>query len=323
MINLFGHQITQNHIPTRMACKACNSVLVSKLDYLCPYQRFAPLRLDRWDSMVVSTIRATIPDNGVPASAAIVAVGRLKVPSEAILISRTVKLHRILIADSPEGKAARGECGLSRGRRWFGAELNIAKRCGVSFGHNGLFGSFDDVSCELPKRRFLCGGKASLLNTKRFSMWGATQGKGHMRMWTDGSVKTDLDGTVTAAWAVVFGTDRFYDNWEHYSKCQNVLQKLGALSTFDYVSNIVSAPDPLQWPDGSHINVDSSYLPELLAILIALLILPVTWDLDLVTDSESAIKAIAHATRAVRALVRSVSPFFVAYPDCVAHKGAA
>ena len=136
-------------------------------------------------------------------------------------------------------------------------------------------------------------------------MWGATQGKGHMRMWTDGSVKTDLDGTVTAAWAVVFGTDRFYDNWEHFSKCQNVLQKLGALSTFDYVSNIVSAPDPLQWPDGSHINVDSSYLPELLAILIALLILPVTWDLDLVTDSESAIKAIAHATRAVRALVRS------------------
>ena len=305
MINLFGHQITQNHIPTRMACKACNSVLVSKLDYLCPYQRFAPQRLDRWDSIVVSTIRATIPDNGVPASAAIVAVGRLKVPSEAILISRTVKLHRILIADSPEGKAARGECGLSRGRRWFGAELNIAKRCGVSFGHNGLFGSFDDVSCELPKRRFLCGGKASLLNTKRFSMWGATQGKGHMRMWTDGSVKTDLDGTVTAAWAVVFGTDRFYDNWEHFSKCQNVLQKLGALSTFDYVSNIVSAPDPLQWPDGSHINVDSSYLPELLAILIALLILPVTWDLDLVTDSESAIKAIAHATRAVRALVRS------------------
>ena len=95
-------------------------------------------------------------------------------------------------------------------------------------------------------------------------------------MWTDGSVKTDSDGTVTAAWAVVLGTDRFYDNWERFSECQNDLQKLDALSNFDYVSNIVSAPDHLEWPDGSHISVDSSYQPELLAILIALLILPVT-----------------------------------------------
>ena len=138
-------------------------------------------------------------------------------------------------------------------------------------------------------------------------------------MWTDGSVKTESDGTVTAACAVVLGTDRFYDNWEHFSECQNDLQKLDALSNFDYVSNIVSAPDHLEWPDGSHINVDSSYQPELLAILIALLILPVTWDLDLVTDSDSAIKATVACCESSDPLC--FSPFCVAYPDCVAHQG--
>ena len=133
-------------------------------------------------------------------------------------------------------------------------------------------------------------------------MWGATQCKRSIRMWTDGSVKTDLDGTVMAAWAVVIGTDRFYDNWEHFSGCRNDLQKRAALSDFDCVSNIVSVPNPLEGHDGSHISIYSSYQPELLAILVALLILPLTWDLDLVTDSRSAIEVIAHAACTVRVL---------------------
>ena len=116
-------------------------------------------------------------------------------------------------------------------------------------------------------------------------------------MWTDGSYEKDDDGTVTASWAVVLRTDAFYENWESFHSCGNHLLKKKLLSKFDDISSAIKIPNTSAKSDGSSIDIDCSYKPELMAIHVCSAVPPITWDVDAWADSESSMGAIDHAGR--------------------------
>ena len=295
-IHHFGHLVVQNHIPAHLAAVACNSMLTSKIEYLCPYVCLRKLLLRRWDSLVTSAIAACLPCCGIPANAAVKTFFKLKVPSETIVVARIAQLHRILITDSPEGEAARDECNCPpRSRKWFAADFELARKRNVIFERNKLFGTFCQRSSPPPLRNVAYGGSPCQLSMSAPHLWGAGRNRGHTHIWTDGSYKKDEDGTITASWAVVLGTDAFYKNWESFHSCKNYLLRKQLLSKFDYISSAIKIPNPTAKSDGSSIVIDSSYKPELLALFAGYTVPPLTWDADVWTDSSSSMGAISNA----------------------------
>ena len=286
----FSYLVTQNHIPTYWAARACNCNLVSKIEYRSCYFKITPGQLERWDSIVLSAICATINCNGTPSYAAVKVVYCLKVPSEAVKVSRAVALYRILISEGSEGDRARKECA-SVSRPSFGSEFRVAGKCGLVFQINDKCGSFTSVARTLAGRTVRHHGTRYPLNSTRLCMWQSANAPEKMRVYTDGSVKFDPDGTVSASWAVVLETDSFRKHWKSWRSCKNYLQRLQVLANIDYVSNIVKPTRTDTINDGTNIPVTSSFCPEYIALLVANVVMPVSTKVHTVSDSESSMNS--------------------------------
>ena len=307
-IDFFGHLITQNHIPTHWAAKAYNAIVVSWIDYKCRYLKWEKDKLDRWDSMILSALCRTMPCNGDPSYASIKTTYNIKVPSEVVMVSRTVTLHKILISDGTEGSTARAEC-YSKKKPFFGSEFKIAAIGHVFFDGNDHYNSFRSIEKLTPNKTITISRGAVKMNTNKLKLWGASCPANKVKVWTDGSFKVDEDTSeVSAAWAVVLGTDVFYEKWKQLAPCKNDLERHDVVSSVTSVSGKIPIPGKptrggRDW-DGTFIDVTASFHPEAIALLYALVLFPVTWEIEVVSDSESVIEALMGEMPSVRKHVR-------------------
>ena len=112
-----------------------------------------------------------------------------------------------------------------------------------------------------------------------FGTWGENEEKEKIQIYTDGSL-TLKKGRNEAGWAAAIHNDWYEKNWrELHERNHEGYRRKQIKTKMD------------TWGGQIH-RAESSYTTEMEAITKMLMIIPITWDVEIITDSKSAIDTI-------------------------------
>lgn len=129
------------------------------------------------------------------------------------------------------------------------------------------------------------GGEQVRITTNHWGIWGNGAEKKRVRAFTDGSVQKDV-GRAGFAWCVE-------DDWMKKSWTTLHESRHRGYREAKIRKHVVGG-------GGQATQAKTSYTTELMAIATAIMNIPGSWDLEIVTDSQAAIKAIQRKQTRIR-----------------------
>jgi hypothetical protein len=150
----------------------------------------------------------------------------------------------------------------SEGEITGGIKLEKSPRYGEPLPDQALVGA--------KRKKVQIRGKTYTLPCHHWGIWGADVATEDVTLYTDGS----LVGT-TAAWAVALHDDMFEAHWQTIHEDEGVVQRIQHMNNWGRT-----------WGGKLDYPTDASYVPELEAMVRAVMLMPSTWNLTIVTDNE-------------------------------------
>jgi hypothetical protein len=221
-------------------------------------------------------------------STAIELIMGLQLPSQYYKIQGVVMLERTLNDETQMGKTTRARYGSKKGpenasHRWNKTANNMS----VAIRPNVLHGKElpTELKANTKMRTIHIGGEEWRLPEDHTGTWGKNLEKRTIRLYTDGSVQrtTNKDTNiekVSGGWGLIIEEDWMKENWK----------KLHESNLEQYRKNEILKNGKF-WGSQMH-KAKNSYRTELSALVKGLMIIPASWDVEWVTDSESSIKTV-------------------------------
>jgi hypothetical protein len=287
-VGYYKHLARANGLSAEMTVFLFNNYLKPKLEYRMKFTKIPASNLRQWDTALTKTVSDKIHEKVQTKSKAIELIMGLQLPSQYYKIQGVVMLERTLNDETQMGKTTRARYGSKKGpenasHRWnkTANSMSIAIRPNVL--HDKELPT--ELKADTKMRTIHIGGEEWRLPEDHTGTWGHDLETRTIRIYTDGSVQrtTDKDTNiekVSGGWGVIIEEDWMQKNWK----------KLHESNLEQYRKNEI-LKNGKYWGSQMH-KAKNSYRTELSALVKGLMIIPASWDVEWVTDSESSIKTV-------------------------------
>jgi hypothetical protein len=281
------HLAKANGLTAEMTVFLFNNYLKAKLSYRMKVTKVPEATLRTWGQKLTKTVADKIHQRVRVKNDALELIMGLELPSIYYKTQNAVMASRALNDNTQMGATTRARLQEEQGRgenaahRW----SEITEELGFPIQRNDKYGQ------QLPRklnewtqrRTITLDGEDWRLPQDHTGTWGHDMPKRKVVMYTDGSLQKTKDGETgeikqKGGWGMLIREDWMQNNWE----------KIHEDNLEQYRKNEIT-DKARYW--GKHMDrADSSYQTELSAGIKGLMIIPASWDVDWVTDSESSKK---------------------------------
>jgi large subunit ribosomal protein L40e len=292
-VGYLNHLARANGLSAEMTVFLFNNYLKPKLQYRMKFAKIPAEKLRKWDAALTKTVSDKIHEKIRTKSTAIELIMGLQLPSQYYKIQAVVMLERTLNDETQMGKTTRARYGSKKGpenasHRWSKTanSMSIAIRPNMSYGKDLP----TELKANTKMRTIHIGGEEWNLPEDHTGTWGHDLEKRTIRIYTDGSVQRTTDREtniekVSGGWGLIIEEDWMKRNWK----------KLHESNLEQYRKNEIMKKGKF-WGSRMH-KAKNSYRTELSALVKGLMIIPASWDVEWVTDSESSIKTVQSGTK--------------------------
>jgi hypothetical protein len=282
IVGLHKHISIANNLTPEMTTFLFNNYLKPKLEYRFQFMDIPYKQLQTYDKWINKTIADKVEQKLRTNTEAMQLILGVQWPTEYYKITQAVALEKSVNDDTDMGRTTRvrlvaEEGGPNRAKR----QRGVANNTGLYLLKNPNYG--ETLPSTLPagtaKIKIQIDGEEWDLPEDHTGTWGATLTKRKITVFTDGSKQDDGNG----GWSMVVETDWMRQNWRKVHEHNHEQYRLKLVME-----------NTKHW--GAHMNgVTSSYEPEMTALVKMLMIIPASWDIRWVTDSQSAIDTLTGA----------------------------
>jgi hypothetical protein len=300
-----------NKLSPEMTTFLFNKYLKPKLEYRMNFMDIPTEKLKEWDILLTSTLSRKIGNRSYTRIQAMQLVLGIELPTNFYQIVQTSALEKAINENTDMGKTSRAR---------LKAECKVCERYRLQHSHNSdiycphISASIrrqkeraldnniklthktnwnnqlpDKLAKDQEQRKCNINGVDILLPSDHFGTWGKEEKKISITIATDGSLRHNNKEEYTkwglekkktvSGWSMFVLNDWFKDNWELLHEDQNKIERI------KLIQNNIS-----HW--GGVVELaNSSFHPELVALIKALMIFPESWDITWITDSKSAMLA--------------------------------
>jgi hypothetical protein len=309
LIGMHASIAAANRLTPEMTTFLFNKYLKPKLEYRMQFADIPEKKLKTWDSLIIKTVSDKIGNKNRTRAQAIQLVLGLELPSNYYHITQTIAYERAINEKTDMGKTSRirmreGECSLCqlecicKSKKQKEQERNRMKKQRQNAEANGIIMAGNrNWNREIPskleegqrKRRVEIQGQDIELPEDHFGTWGVEMEERTITIATDGSLTQTNKANyrkwgkekkeTKAGWSMLVIGEWFEKNWERLHEDKHRLQRIGLIEKH------------IQHWGGIVEGANSSFHPELVALIKAMMIFPITWKINWITDSMSAILA--------------------------------
>jgi hypothetical protein len=316
MVGLHTSVANANKLTAEMTTFLFNKYLKPKLEYRMQFVEIKKKKLEEWDKLINRTISNKINEKYRTRTEAMQVILGVEWPSDYYKTVQATALERALNDDTDMGQTSRirmgreeeqetGDWQLSKFQRMMvkinpGLRTVYRKEQGADEYKNRVRKQrkiIKDLKLEIEKNQKFgqeiptgvapgvrwkttrVRGRQIGLPEDHYGVWGSKENKQTISVATDGSLSTGEDGRKEkAGWSMVILNDWFEKNWSQLHEDNHELHRKRLIQEH-----------LIHW-GGVIDEAESSYKTELVALIKAMMIIPETWDIEWVTDSESTIR---------------------------------
>jgi hypothetical protein len=292
-IGMYRHMARTNDLTAEQTVTLFNTYLRPKLEYRMRFMTIQEDQLKQWDRLLKKEVSDKVYKyRNVKHTALTLVMGYISI-EDYYYTTQATEMYRTMNEGSDMGNSTRsrmtdrGNGGEQKTNR-IHTQYEQAKERGFILVENSLDNvqvpTEIDEDTEWKKVRI--NGRVRRLPMDHFGTWGEQEETEKIRAYTDGSLhKRNQEERNRAGWGAFVQDDWYQNNWRrlHETKHEGLRRRMIREKVHSWGGTINRA--------------NSSYATEIEAIAKMLMIVPVTWELEIITDSQSAIDAIETVRR--------------------------